>query len=603
MKKSLLAIWAVAALLLSSCAQDYSAEIEELQKNVKEISAKVESIQSSISDGAVVTSVTKSDNGIVIKMSDGKEYEIANGTPGSVVSINDSGNWAIDGKDTGLAARGDNGVNGDCYKPCTDQNSSNYGKWIKVDGTTGAETVTDSSWLASSGSASGLTAVWEDDVLMLFGVEGYEDDDYFEISFTSILRQFAVFPTNWSSTYGLPYVTSYYMITPTVITAAWFGNLNYPRLKEMNWQSGIESFGYSRSEYSGFGRWLFGIAYASYLGATSQTDSPEYDSHYDINSSDFLWQWYKEEHEMADPGQIYNGVMSLCDYMAEGLAAVENNDFLDAVPTTNIALTYRVIPMNASLDAYKFAILDHGINITKVTGENRDNAVKIVGKPKYNKKDELAIEAQTSFFKAMGDTPLEFVRKYIKYCRYNESDPEYKAINDYVNNGAVSWLDTLGLSQALMINLEASTNGRGSEAIVSDGCIVKMEPFEAYAYYKDSQCNYLPLAYTGAPNDPKNTKVMAVLGTDSIDLGSKVALRNPVLGNAADYGFDVQWEFAVANDYKDIVSVSSAGVITRGSAAVSSTTVVPVAVSAHVMTPSNGKYIVADEGYYFIAVE
>ena len=137
----------------------------------------------------------------------------AAGAPGSVVEIID-GYWYIDGVNTGLAAQGPkgeqgeqgpagpqgpqgdkgdqgeqgpagpqgpqgdkgdqgeqgpagpqgpqgdpgiNGTNGDYYYPCTDQADENYGKWIKVNGETGEETVTDMEWLP----AGTLTAVWD----------------------------------------------------------------------------------------------------------------------------------------------------------------------------------------------------------------------------------------------------------------------------------------------------------------------------------------------------------------------------------------------------------------------------------------------------------
>ena len=137
----------------------------------------------------------------------------AAGAPGSVVEIID-GYWYIDGENTGLAAqgpqgekgeqgeqgpqgeqgeqgpagpqgpqgeqgeqgpagpqgpqgeqgiqgeqgeKGDDGLNGDYYYPCTDQEDVNYGKWIKVNGETGAEEVTDMMWLP----AGTLTAVWD----------------------------------------------------------------------------------------------------------------------------------------------------------------------------------------------------------------------------------------------------------------------------------------------------------------------------------------------------------------------------------------------------------------------------------------------------------
>ncbi len=53
--------------------------------------------------------------------------------------------------------KGDDGLNGDYYYPCTDQEDVNYGKWIKVNGETGAEEVTDMMWLP----AGTLTAVWD----------------------------------------------------------------------------------------------------------------------------------------------------------------------------------------------------------------------------------------------------------------------------------------------------------------------------------------------------------------------------------------------------------------------------------------------------------
>ena len=48
-------------------------------------------------------------------------------------------------------------MNGDYYYPCTDQEDEDYGKWIKVDGETDEETVTDMLWLP----AGTLTAVWD----------------------------------------------------------------------------------------------------------------------------------------------------------------------------------------------------------------------------------------------------------------------------------------------------------------------------------------------------------------------------------------------------------------------------------------------------------
>ena len=48
-------------------------------------------------------------------------------------------------------------MNGDYYYPCTDQDDEDYGKWVKVNGETSEETVTDMLWLP----AGTLTAVWD----------------------------------------------------------------------------------------------------------------------------------------------------------------------------------------------------------------------------------------------------------------------------------------------------------------------------------------------------------------------------------------------------------------------------------------------------------
>ena len=69
----------------------------------------------------------------------------------------EDGKDGINGTDGKDGEDGEDGLNGDYYYPCTDQEDENYGKWIKVNGETSEETVTDMLWLP----AGTLTAVWD----------------------------------------------------------------------------------------------------------------------------------------------------------------------------------------------------------------------------------------------------------------------------------------------------------------------------------------------------------------------------------------------------------------------------------------------------------
>ena len=123
----------VAGLASAVSCQDLSKDLTALQNKVNSLESTVQALQSKIDAGAVITSVTPSNSGIKITLSNGNSYEITNGvngkdgangkdgkdgkdgadgTPGSVVTIGENGNWFIDGVDTGLAAEGKDGADG-----------------------------------------------------------------------------------------------------------------------------------------------------------------------------------------------------------------------------------------------------------------------------------------------------------------------------------------------------------------------------------------------------------------------------------------------------------------------------------------------------------
>ena len=220
------------ALAFTGCT-DYEDDINSLGDRVTAVENALSELQSKIDGGAVITSVTQSENGVTIKTSDGKTYEITNGKdgatgatgadgkPGSVVEIGSNGNWFIDGVDTGKPSRGETGATGPqgpegpqgpqgpqgpegpagdagadaptvFYRP-----NMETGCWDKVtvDPETGKETVaaTTDSW-----KAAGLTAVWdtENGTLTFTGVtdaEGNPAEDVV-ISLNSTLKSLAFVP-------------------------------------------------------------------------------------------------------------------------------------------------------------------------------------------------------------------------------------------------------------------------------------------------------------------------------------------------------------------------------------------------------------------------
>ena len=194
MRKKYLSALLIGTLLLSagtfqSC-KDYDEDISGLTQRVEAVESLVNDLQSQIQKGAVITDVQKTDQGVVVTLSNGNSFELTNGAdgkPGSVVTIGENGNWFIDGVDTGKPSRGEKGDQGEPGTPGGEGSSSasvyyypgvngeENGYWVKVsvaaDGTESKE-VTDTSWKVSG---SGLTAIWDEGSLILDGVEGTDE--------------------------------------------------------------------------------------------------------------------------------------------------------------------------------------------------------------------------------------------------------------------------------------------------------------------------------------------------------------------------------------------------------------------------------------------
>ena len=189
-KIGLLSVAAVLGLgVFSSCSKDFQGDIDGINNRIDKLTTSLDEVKSGLKDGKAIADVVASDNGVVIKMSDGKQYTITNGKDGkdgTVIKVGDDGFWYIDGVKTEYPAKGikgDRGDKGDAgvagpqgpkgdkgdagvyYEPNKD------GYWYKIDPANGEEGVkTEMKWLPEGT----ITAVYENGVVTLYNVKGYE---------------------------------------------------------------------------------------------------------------------------------------------------------------------------------------------------------------------------------------------------------------------------------------------------------------------------------------------------------------------------------------------------------------------------------------------
>lgn len=129
MKKKFYGALLVGSLFLAggmvSCS-DYDDDINSLNERVDALEKTVAELQKAIEAGAVITNVQSTENGVTVTLSDGKTFEVkngTNGTPGSVVTIDKEGYWCIDGirqtdeKGNPYKAQGEKGETGEAGQP------------------------------------------------------------------------------------------------------------------------------------------------------------------------------------------------------------------------------------------------------------------------------------------------------------------------------------------------------------------------------------------------------------------------------------------------------------------------------------------------------
>lgn len=204
-----------------SCS-DYDDDINSLNERVDALEKTVAELQKAIEAGAVITNVQSTENGVTVTLSDGKTFEVkngTNGTPGSVVKIGDNGNWFIDGIDTGKPSRGEKGEQGEQGPAGVDGKDGCWympgedGYWHKQyyaeDGTV-VDEVTDNKWTDTI-KKDVVCVIYdtENGYLQIKNAEGMKEGETINIPITSNLKSLAVIPYVLDSKTNLPLVYFY----------------------------------------------------------------------------------------------------------------------------------------------------------------------------------------------------------------------------------------------------------------------------------------------------------------------------------------------------------------------------------------------------------
>lgn len=197
---------------VTSC-KDYDDDISNLQEQIDKLSQTIKNIQTQIDNGAILTSVTPTENGMTITLNQNgqpKTYTISNGKDGQngkSWKIGDNGNWwydegngyvdskfpargenGKDGKDGNGGAAGEDGKNGKYYVPNPETGCFDiYQDGKKVESTNIAYTAT---------AANAITATWEKGVLTLVGVKDAADGKIV-LNLNSVLRAMVFNPSHY----------------------------------------------------------------------------------------------------------------------------------------------------------------------------------------------------------------------------------------------------------------------------------------------------------------------------------------------------------------------------------------------------------------------
>lgn len=245
-----------------SCS-DYDDDINSLNERVDALEKTVAELQKAIEAGAVITNVQSTENGVTVTLSDGKTFEVKNGTngtngvdgvdgkPGSVVTIDDEGYWCIDGvrqtdkEGNPYKAQGEqgpagvDGKDGCWYMPNED------GYWHKQyyneEGTV-VDEKTENSWTDTI-KKDVVTVVYdsENGRLLISNAEGLQEGEVVVIETWGELKSLAVIPYAIDKETSMPVVSFYNIVKDgevlesTDATAHFRLNPNNANIKDWEW--------------------------------------------------------------------------------------------------------------------------------------------------------------------------------------------------------------------------------------------------------------------------------------------------------------------------------------------------------------------------------
>ena len=200
---------------VTSC-KDYDDDISNLQEQIDKLSETIKNIQTQIDNGAILTSVTPTENGMTITLNQNgqtKNYTISNGKDGQngkSWKIGDNGNWwydegngYVDSKLPARGEKGEKGEKGDNGKDGNDGTNGKNGKYYVPNPETGCFDIyqdgkkpesTNIPYTATAENA--ITATWEKGVLTLVGVKDAVDGKIV-LNLNSVLRAMVFNPSHY----------------------------------------------------------------------------------------------------------------------------------------------------------------------------------------------------------------------------------------------------------------------------------------------------------------------------------------------------------------------------------------------------------------------
>ena len=498
--------------------------------------------------------------------------------------------------------KGDKGDAGDWYYPCVDKESANYKHWIKVDGVTKEETPQPDLWL----SDDVVTAVWdpESKILTLHNVED-APDGIVEIPLSTELSSLAIIPELWDATLGMP-TTKVYAMLPTAweICNVIMGKDAANKFKVGmvgplygNWTSNPDTDSRMLTE-KGWGIWFWNILYSSYCGKNGLTSAAAYNAGFDMTSPDFQYGWILYYIYKDNPTGNYEftlekftaAIDTYLEYFTTGFDNVDRYDqfYVRQYPVSKLDLKYRINPAGADIDDYQFAMIDRTLQIsTKADGDKRAHAVSKLEVEKAAA-DQLNVTGYINYFKYWADKPLQWLlsmlaikERYVARYEFMTEDnfqkdaarPDYYTPgqgllyklwpNDIQGNSGTTnallsmanYMALNGLSYDTILALEASKNGKGVGAIVSDYMNVKMEYvlplWTAYNHHDWERSTERWMLTPNYTNSYKKEGQNGYYENDYLEVGTTydvaahMRFADPYYGRLENLGFDVVYDYYV----------------------------------------------------------